>query len=207
MGKFGTKKSKLFILTENWPKWHLGSADSKSGLKILKFWPRNSFLGKFGLKKSLFPENWHTWNLDNGDFSSNISFLNFETEIHFWANLDQKSQSCLFCLKIGTHVISKLLILVPTWAFSVSKPKSILGQIWTEKLKVVQFGWKLAYRVSRRCWFLCQHYFSQVPTLILFLDKFGPKNSKLFILTENWSTWYIEDADSYFDNSFLNCLP
>ena len=39
------------------------------------------------------------------------------------------------------------------------------------------------------------------------LDKFEPKNSKLFILIENWHTWYIEDADSYSDNSFLNCQP
>ena len=53
-----------------------------------------------------------------------------------------------------------------------------------------------------------------IPTLLFsvsnlnpFLDKFGPKNSKLFTVTENWHTWYIEDADSYSDNSFLNCEP
>ena len=51
------------------------------------------------------------------------------------------------------------------------------------------------------------HYFSQFPTLNPFLGKFGPKNSKLFILTENRHTWYIEDADSYSENSFLNCQP
>ena len=117
----------------------------------------------------------------------------------------KKSKNCLFCVKIGTHFISRLLILVPTLVFWISKPKSIFGQIWIEKLKVVQFGWKLAHRVSRRCWFLFRHYFSQFPTLNPFLDKFGPKNSKLFILTKNWHTWYIEDADSYSDNSFLNC--
>ena len=100
-----------------------------------------------------------------------------------------------------------MLILVPTLVFWISKPKSIFGQIWKEKLKVVQFDWKLAYRVSWRCWFLFQHCFSQFQTLNPFLDKFGSKNSKLFILTENWHTWYIEDADSYSDNSFLNCLP
>ena len=209
MGKFGPKKSKLFVLTENWHTWHLGSVDSEYGLRFLKFRPQNPFLGKFWSKKSklsLFLENWHTLHLDDGDSYSNISFLNFQPLIHFWANLGQKSQGCLFCLKIGIHVISRLLILVPTLAFWISKPKSIFGQIWTEKLKVVQFGWKLAYRVSRRCWFLFQHYFSQFPTLNPFLNKFGPKNSNLFIVTENWHTWYIEDPDSYSDNSFLNCL-
>ena len=74
--------------------------------------------------------------------------------------------------------------------FWISKPKSSFGKIWTEKLKVVQLGWKLIHRVSRRCWFLFQHYLSQFPTLNLFLDKFGPKNSKLFILTENWRMVY-----------------
>ena len=37
-----------------------------------------------------------------------------------------------------------------------------------------------------------------------FLVKFGPKKSKLFILSENWHTWYLEDADTYSDISFLN---
>ena len=29
-----------------------------------------------------------------------------------------------------------------------------------------------------------------------FLGKFGPKNSKVFVLSENWYTWYLKDADS-----------
>ena len=114
--------------------------------------------------------------------------------------MGQKGQSCLFYLKIDAHVITRFLILVPILVFWILKPKCIFGQIRIEKLKVVQFGWKLAHRVSRRCWFVFQHYVSQFPTLNPFLDKFGPKNSKLFILTENWHIWYIEDADSYSDN-------
>ena len=39
---------------------------------------------------------------------------------------------------------------------------------------------------------------------IHFLCKFGPKNSKLSILSENWYTWYLKDADSYSNISFLN---
>ena len=135
-----------------------------------------------------------------------LDFWNFDPKIYFWANLGRKNQSCLFFLKIDTHGILTILILIPTLAFWISDPKSIFGEIWAKKVKVVQFGWKLAHRVSRRCWFLFRHYFSQFPTLNDFLDKFL-KNSKLFILTKNWHTWYIKDADSYSDNSFLNCQP
>ena len=81
---------------------------------------------------------------------------------------------------------------IPTLAFWISNPKSIFGEIWAKKVKVVQFGWKLAHRVSRQCWFVFRHYFSQFPILNPFLDKFRSKNSKLFILTKNWRTWYIE---------------
>ena len=95
------------------------------------------------------------------------------------------------------HGILTMLILIPTLAFWISDPKFIFGEIWAKNVKVVQFGWKLAHRVSRQCWFLFRHFFSQLSTLKLFLDKFGPKNSKLFILTKNWHTCYIEDADSY----------
>ena len=165
-------------------------------------------MSKFGPEKSklfVLAENWYTWYHKDASSYFNISFLNFKSWFPFWANLGQKSQSCLSYLKIGTYVISRFLILFPIIVFWISKPKSIFGQVRIEKLKIVQFGWKLAHRVSRRCWFFFQHYVSQFPTLNPFLDKFGPKNPKLFILTENWHTWYIEDADSYSDNSFQNC--
>ena len=75
-----------------------------------KFRPKNS-------KLSVFPENRHTWYLDDADFYSNISFLNFQTLTYFWLNLCQTCQSCPFCLKIGTHGISRMLILIPTLVF------------------------------------------------------------------------------------------
>ena len=98
-----------------------------------------------------------------------------------------------------------MLVLIPTLVLWISDPKSIFfGKFGPHKIKVVQFGWKSAHRVSRQCWFLFRHYFSQFPTLNSFVEKFGPKNSKLFILTKNWHTWFIEDADSCSGNSFLN---
>ena len=61
--------------------------------------------------------------------------------------------------------------------------------------------------ISRGCWFLFRHWFSEFPTLNLFLGRFGPKNSKLFVLPESWHTWYLKDADSYSGISFLNFQP
>ena len=133
-----------------------------------------------------------------------LDFWNSNPKIQFWANLGWKSQSCPFFLKIGTHGISRMLILTPTLVFWISKLKSIFEQILAEKVKVVHFGWKLAHRVSWVCWFLFRHYLSQFLTLNPFLGKFGQKYSKLIILTENWRIWYLEDADSCSNISFLN---
>ena len=156
---------------------------------------------------SILTENWHTWYIGAADSKSRLRFLKFRPQNPFLGKFGPKIQSCSFWLKLGTHGISRMLILIPTLVFWISNPNFLFGQIWAKKVKVVQFGWKLAHRVSRQCWFLFRHYFSQFPTLNPFLDKFGSKNSKLFILTKNWHTWYIEDADSYSDNSFLNCQP
>ena len=149
-------------------------------------------MGKFGLKNvKVIRFNWKLtqWYLGSADFESELSFWISDPRIHFWANLGWKSQSSAFFLKIGTHGISMMLILIWTLIFWIFNPKSIFGKIWIKLVKVVQFGWKLAHRVSRRCWFLFWHYFSQFPTLNHILDKFGPKNSKSFILTKN--CWFL----------------
>ena len=124
-----------------------------------------------------------------------LDFWNFDPKIHFWANLSPKSQSCPFCLKIGEHSISRMLILIPTLVFWISNQKSLFAQIWDRKVKVVRFAWKLAHMISRTCRFLFQQ---EYPTLNSFWGKFRPKKSK------NWHTWHLEDADSYFNNCFLN---
>ena len=142
-------------MTENWQTLKalisnadLGfwNSDTKIGLDL------DPFLGKFGPKKS--PENWHTWYLEDVNSYFNISFQNFQPRIHFWENLGQKTQSCPFCLRIGTHCISRMLILISTLVFSISNQTSIFGQMWAKKPKVVCFAWKWAQMVSRRCAFL-----------------------------------------------------
>ena len=167
-------------------------------------------MGIFGPKKSklsVLTENWYTWYIGSADSEFRLRFVKFRPQIPSLGKFRSKNQSYPFFLKIGAHGILKMLILIPTLVFWISDPQSIFGKTWTKKVKVVQFGWKLSHRVSRRCWFLFQHYFSQFSILNSFLDKFGSKNPKLLILTKNWHTWYIEDADSYFDNIFLNCQP
>ena len=139
LAKFRSKNQKLSILTEDWHTWYTGGVDSESKHRFLKFRPQNPFLGKFGPKKS--------------KVSVLLDFWNSDPKIHFWENLGPKSQRCLFCLKIGTHVISRMLILIPTLVFWISNPSFLFGQIWVKKVKVVHFNWKLAHLASWKCRF------------------------------------------------------
>ena len=101
-------KFKVVHLPENWHAWYLGHADSKSGLKFLKFRPKNPFLGKLGPKKSKLS------------------------------------------LKIGTHSISSMLILIPRLVFRIFNPKSTFGQIWVKKSQRFSFCLKIGtHSISR----------------------------------------------------------
>ena len=80
----------------------------------------------------------------------------------------------------------------------------LFPQIWTKKFKFVHFDWiwhKLSFRGG--------DFESEIRFLIFqsqnpFLGQFVSKRSKLFVLPENWHTWYLKDANSYFNLSFLN---
>ena len=200
----------MSILTENWHTWYILEvliANPELYFQISD--PKIRFRANFGRKNSsclfLLKIGMH------GIFLMPILILTLAFWIYLHKSIfgeiwGKKSQNCSFCLKNCTHVIPSFLIFVPSLVSWISKPKSIFGQIWTEKLKAVQVGWKLAHGLSRRCWFLFSHYFSLFPKLIPFSDKFGPKNSVVHF-DENWHTWYIEQADCYSGNSFLNCQP
>ena len=125
-----------------------------------------------------------------------LDFRNLDPKIHFWANRGPKYQRCLFCLKIGAHGISSMLILIPTLVFWISNPNFFFGQIWARKINIVWFTWKLAHMLSRGFWFLFQYYFSEFKNLNPFLGKFGSKNSKLSSLAKNWHTECLHDVDS-----------
>ena len=96
---------------------------------------------KFRWKNSklpVFTENWLEVLIPN----PHLDFWNLDPKIHFWANLDLKSGSCPFCLKIGAHSISGMIILIPTLVFWICNLKSIFGQVWAKKVKVVCFASK-----------------------------------------------------------------
>ena len=42
-----------------------------------------------------------------------------------------------------------------------------------------------------------------IPTLVSWISKFVPKRWKLFVLPENWHTWYLEGPDSEFGVTFI----
>ena len=106
-------------------------------------------------------------------------FLKFRPQNPFFATSGRNSQSCLFCQKIDTHGISRMLNFIPTLVFWISNPKSIFGETWAKENKVVSFVWKLAHTVSREYRLLFQHQFSDIRNLSL------------------------ENADFYSDISFL----
>ena len=171
----------MSILSENWCTQGLKDAYSESRLRFLKFRPQNPFYLKIithSISRMLIP-------------NPDLDVWNFDLKIHFWANLDPKSQRCLFCLKIGTHGILEVQIRNLDLVFEILTPKFIFGQNWAEKVKVVRFSWKLACMASWRCWFLNLGWKSQS---CLFWWKLAHKHIH---------TQYLEDVDSYFDISFL----
>ena len=99
----------------------------------------------------------HLWYIGGPGSGSGHTFLKFRPpKICFWANLFQKAQSCQFWMNIGTYNISRMVILMPTLVFWIYNPKSVFGQIWSEKNKAACFAWKLTHMASWRCWFRIQ---------------------------------------------------
>ena len=95
-------------------------------IATLVFWISNFKLlfGQIWAKivKVVLCKSFHAPYLENADSYCNICFLNFELKIHFWPN---SSQTCPFCLKIGTLCILRMRILIPRLVFWILKPKFI----------------------------------------------------------------------------------
>ena len=75
-------------------QWYLGNADSKSGLKVLKFRPQNPFLGKFGsknLKLLVLSENWCMLYLKDADSKSRLIFFKFRLQNPFLGKFGRKN--------------------------------------------------------------------------------------------------------------------
>ena len=141
----------------------------------------------------------HSKSCINPDFD----FWNSDPKILFWTNLGRKILSCSFWLKIGTHGISRMLILISTIVFWIANPKSIFGQIWAEKVKAVCFAWNLAhphihtqYLENVDSYFdisflKFQTYILRMLILILRLVFWNTKPKSIFWTNLNKKTWIL----------------
>ena len=111
-------------------------------------------------KLSIVTENWLTWYLKDADSYSTINFLKSDPKIYFWANLGPKRQSCPFCLKIGTHSISRMLILILTLVFWISNSKIYFLANLGQKSQSCAFCLKIgAHGISRMLVFISTFVF------------------------------------------------
>ena len=104
-----------------------------------------------------------------------------------WAispNLGYKIKSCPSWLKIGTRGILEVLIPNPDLDFWNSNPKIYF---WANLGPKIQ-SWSFCLKIGT-----CG-----------ISGMLGQKSEKMFALTENWHTWYLEDVDSYSNISFMN---
>ena len=140
----------------------------------------------------------------NPDFD----FWNSDPKINFWSKLGPKIQSCLFCLKIGGHNISRMQIPNPDLEFSNSDPKI---HFWAN------FG-----RKSQSCSFFPKIGMHGILTMLILIPALvfritNPKSifgqiwtEKVKIVCLAWNVarphihiQYLENVYSYFDISFL----
>ena len=128
--------------------------------------------------------------------------------------LGRNIQNCPFWLKIGSHGILEVLIPNPDLDFWNSNPKIYFWANLGPKSQTCPFCLKIGTHVISRMLILFPRKLILVLVLVFWisyqksiLGKFGPKKSKLSVLSENWDTWYLEDADSYFNICFLNFKP
>ena len=103
--------------------------------------------------------------------------------------------------------ISRMLILIPTLIFWNSNPKIHFWANLGQKSQSCAFCLKIVTNGISRMLIL-------IPTLVFWISnskfsfgKIWAKKSKFSVLPENWYTWYLEDADSYFNICFLNFKP
>ena len=185
-------------MTENWHTWYFGGFDSESRLRFLKFRPQSCpFCLKIGaqyISRMLIP-------------NPDLDFWNSDLKIHFWANLDPKIQICLFCLKIGAHSISRMLIPNPDLDFWNFDPKIHFWANLGPKIQSCPFCLKIGTHGISRMLILIPTLISWISNLNFLLGKFGPKKSKMSVLTENWYTWYLGSADSESGLRFLKFRP
>ena len=126
------------------------------------------------------------------------------SKLFFWANICPKIQSCLFRLKIGGDSISKMLIRNLDLDFWNSLPKISLGANLGSKIGNCLFCLKIGAHSTSRMLIpnLDLDFWNSNPKKA-FWGKFKPKDLKLSVLSGNWCTQYLKDADSQSRLRFL----
>ena len=126
--------------------------------------------------------------------------------IRNWAispNLDRKIQRSSFWLRNGSHSILEVLIPNPDLRFlKFQLQNPFLGKFRFKKTKLSID----THGISRKLILISTLVFWISNQKSIF-SKFAPKKSKLSVLSENRHTWYLGDADSYFNISFPNFKP
>ena len=129
---------------------------------------------------SILIENWHIWYIAGVDSESRLKFLKFRPKIYFWANLGPKIRSCLFCLKIGAHSISWMLIPNPDLDFYNFNPKIHFWANLDPKIQSCSFCLKIGtHSISRILIPNSDLDFWNFDPKIHFFGKFGSKKFKV----------------------------
>ena len=112
----------------------------------------------------ILTENWHTRYTGGVDFKSRLRFSKFDSKIYLWANLGPKIQSCPFCLKIGAHSVSRMLILNPDLDFWNFDPKIYFWANLGPKIQSCPFCLKIGTHGISRMLIL-------IPTLVFWISN------------------------------------
>ena len=99
--KFGLKKSKLFVLPENWHTWYLGRAGSKSGVKFLKFRP----------PKSIFRQVWAKKTFRLFSFETLLLLLDIQLVLELYLKIPLHSAAA-FYKRFWKYEVTKYLLLL-----------------------------------------------------------------------------------------------
>ena len=137
-----------------------------------------------------------------------LNFWSSYPKINFWANLGPKIQSCLSCLKIGAHSISRMQIPIQDLEFWNSNPKSHFCTNLGPKSQSCSLFLKIGMHSVLTMLIL-------IPTLVFWIPKSKSifrqiRTEKVKVVCFAWNltnphihTQYLENVDSYFDISFL----
>ena len=143
---------------------------------------------------SILTENWHTWYFGGVDSESRLRFLKFQPQNPFLGKFGPKNSK--FCLKIGAHSISRMLIPNPDLNFSNFDPKIHFWANLGPKIQSCPFCLKIGtYGISRML--------ILIPTLAFWISNpiflFGQISAKnVKVVRFNWKLAQMISRECWF---------